>query len=129
MIDACRAEIDELHRFFEAWLAGDDADFARCDGVLGPGFVLVSPNGHLVTRDTLVAQLRAAKGSRPGLSIRVENFDARPIGDDTWLATYEEWQTEAGRKRGRLSTALFRTEPEAPRGVTWLHVHETWLPS
>jgi hypothetical protein len=50
---------------------------------------------------------------------------------DRCLCTYEEWQTDRhgdGVETGRLSTVLFREAPDAPGGVAWLHVHETWLP-
>jgi hypothetical protein len=47
---------------------------------------------------------------------------------DILLVTYEEWQQSGDQTTARLSTALFRDKPDAPNGLEWLHVHETWLP-
>ena len=48
------------------------------------------------------------------------------IIDELALATYEEWQEIDGKINARLSTVLLRAKADAPNGVEWLHVHETW---
>jgi hypothetical protein len=131
---AWQAEIVELHDFFEGWLGGalpdSDAAFARLPATMAAEFALVSPGGERAEREQLLAQLRAAHGSRPGWRIWIANAALRVAEGGLLLATYEEWQRHAdGAVTGRLSTVLFRERAGAPHGLDWLHVHETWLPA
>ena len=137
MDSRCRAEITELHQFFQDWFNGavpdDHRTFARFAGVMGEGFVIVTPEGRAVERAALVDGLRGAHGrwrpeGKSGGRIWIENVDVRHASDGMTAVTYEEWQEVDGRVRGRLSTALFGAKPGAPNGLEWLHVHETWLP-
>lgn len=127
------AEIVELHDFFQGWLDGTlpdtDAAFARLPATQSPEFVIITPAGELIPGPRLVAQLRDAHGSRPGWRMWIEHAVLRHVHGDLSVATYEEWQRRAdGVVTARLSTAIFRAESEAPNGLVWLHVHETWLP-
>jgi hypothetical protein len=129
---AWQAEIRDLHAFFVVWLGGDlpqsQAVFARCAGTMATSFAIIGPDGGLTEHADLLAALYAAHGSRPGLKIWIERPRLRRRDGPLTLVTYEEWQTEAGRTRGRASSALFLDEPDAPNGLAWAHVHETWLP-
>jgi hypothetical protein len=127
------AEIVELHDFFQEWLGGTlpatDETYARLTGTQAPEFVIVTPGGELVPRERLLAQLRAAHGSRPGWRMWIENAELRFTQGGLTVATYEEWQRHAdGKVTGRLSTVIFREQPGTPNGLVWVHVHETWLP-
>jgi hypothetical protein len=128
-----RTEIEALHAFFEAWFTGvlpdDDSHFARCGEALAPGFTIISPDGRCTGRTDLLVTLRAAHGSHaPGtFLIRVDDVRVRALPGGLVLATYEEWQESAVARRGRLSSALLGDHADAPGGLTWLHVHETWL--
>lgn len=129
---AWQHEISELHAFFTAWLGGalpdDAATFSRCADTMAPGFAIIGPDGRLTERADLLAALRAGHGRRPGLKIWIAQPQLRHRHGAQTLVTYQEWQTEGGRTRGRASTALFLDDPRAPHGVLWAHVHETWLP-
>jgi hypothetical protein len=126
-----QTEINELHAFFTAWLAGelpnDAATFARCAETMAAGFAIVGPDGRLTERDDLIVGLRAAHGARPKLRIWIERPLLRRREGRLSVVTYEEWQTEAGRTTARASTALFLDDPDAPNGLLWAHVHETWM--
>lgn len=127
------AEIVELHDFFQGWLGGTlpatDAVYARLSATQAPEFVIVTPSGELIPSEQLLAQLRAAHGSRPGLRMWIENAELRFTQGGLTVATYEEWQRHAdGTVTGRLSTVVFRDQPGTPNGLAWVHVHETWLP-
>jgi hypothetical protein len=92
-------------------------------------FAIVTPGGELVPRERLLAQLRAAHGSRPGWRMWIENAELRFTQGGLTVATYEEWQRHAdGKVTGRLSTVIFRDQLGTPNGLVWAHVHETWLP-
>lgn len=131
MFEQCQREIGELHDFFEGWftgaLANTDEQFARFADVMAEGFAIISPSGALTERPALLSGLCAAYGRQPGVRIWTQNHQLRHHIGDLALLTYEEWQTTAAGTTGRLSTVLFQAQTEAPNGVAWLHVHETWL--
>jgi hypothetical protein len=127
------AEIVALHDFFVGWLSGTlpatDATYARLVDTMAPEFAMVTPGGASIPRERLLAQLRAAHGSRPGWTIWIERAELRAAQGGLTVATYEEWQRHAdGMVTGRLSSVVFREQPGTPNGLVWLHVHETWLP-
>ncbi len=128
----CLAEVDDLHSFFVAWMGGEEeADFARCEAALGPGFQIVEPDGTVIDRDPLLQALGTAKGkhedSERPFDIRIEESRARTVSDTLCLVTYVERQTVRGQPTARRSTAMFRNRTGGPNGVEWLHVHETWI--
>lgn len=127
------AEIVELHDFFQGWLGGTlpatDEVYARLGATQAPEFAIVTPGGELIPGPRLLAQLRAAHGSRPGWRMWIESAELRHAQGGLTVATYEEWQRSAdGAVTGRLSTVVFRDQPGTPNGLAWVHVHETWLP-
>lgn len=136
MIDACRREIEELHVFFEEWFEAavpdDDVTFARVAEALAEDFELISPDGRRRDRDTTLASIRGGYGEHAGegkeFRIEIHDLRVRWALDGGALLTYEEWQTSDGSENRRLSSAWFRRAEEAPRGVRWVHLHETALP-
>ncbi|MDD9949010.1 MAG: DUF4440 domain-containing protein [candidate division Zixibacteria bacterium] len=129
--EACRNEIDALHRCFEDWFNGrvprTAEAFDRIDTALGEAFVIVMPQGSKVERGPLLKGLYDAHSGRQGIRIWIENV--RVLEEDRTLvvAEYEEWQTEGGETTSRHSTAVFRRNDEKPNGLEWLRVHETWF--
>ncbi|MGF1475804.1 MAG: DUF4440 domain-containing protein [Geminicoccaceae bacterium] len=128
---AVRVEIEEIHRFFVRWFAGD-ANTIELDEFLLPrldtDLVYVTPDGHRFGRDALVSMLRKGHGDNADFRIRVEDVRIRrELGDDL-LATYTEWQRGARAssqaENARITTVLLtKRQP-----FRWLHIHETWLP-
>jgi len=128
---SCLSEIEDLHAFFEAWLAGraEVDDLHRCEGVLDGNFQLVVPSGEVLEKARLLAGIRAEKGGRgPSFRITTQNVHSRALSEDLRLVVYEEHQWLAGGQTNqRVSSALFRSREGTPHGVEWLHVHETWF--
>ncbi len=130
------AEVEALHAFFEAWFLGrigdDDASFARLGRSLAEDFTMITPDGAAVDRALVLDQLRTMHGVHAGGSppfrIEIREARARPLGAHACLVTYEEWQTIEGVGNRRASTALLARRANARDGLSWLHVHETWLP-
>lgn len=124
-------EIDELHVFFEQWLTGvlpdsDDA-FSRVEAALADRFTMVLPSGKVLERGPLLAGLRGGHGTREAFTIRIRDPRLRHHSESLTVATYEEWQRTDTSDRGRISTVVFARRTDAPNGLEWVHVHETWI--
>lgn len=134
-MDACRAEITGLHQFFEDWfrarLERTEDNFKRVSEVLEERFEIISPRGDLMTREKLLAVLWEFYGGYRDQQYRIwtEGLRSRGLSEGQLLVTYREWEELEGEKKGRLTSAIFRKEEQAPNGVKWLHVHEVWIPS
>lgn len=123
-------EITELHQFFQDWYRGSEAaDFQRFDQVLAEGFSIILPDGRILERAVIVDAVRGQHDSDSQAELEIRNVRLHKIHRNTAIFTYEEWQGRQGRSpRGRLSTVVFAGDQQAPNGLVWLHVHETWLP-
>lgn len=131
MENRCQKEIVELHQFFQDWFNGHrqptEENFARVADVLNDEFIYIDPGGRLTEYAALMGRLRRAANTRRNFKIWIENFRFHRQEGDLALATYEEWQEDAGATSVRLSTVLFREKANTPNRLEWLHVHETWL--
>ncbi len=137
-IDTVRAEIVSLHEFFVDWFsgscAGDDRVFdERFRRRFADDFALIPPGGQYLDLDRLAAGLRGDYDINKDFRIAIRNVKLRRIAGPVVLATYEEWQRNAVNStppdNGRVATVQFLTTDARPSGLTWLHVHETWLPA
>jgi hypothetical protein len=136
MESECKNEIIELHSFFESWFNGElpksEESFHRFDSVLHTNFQLITPRGEKITQDEIITSIWNAYNSRsqtnPPMQIWIENYSFKPINKNIFVATYEEWQKIETGNQGRLSTVIFIKETNDYNNLSWLHVHETWLP-
>lgn len=131
MIAQIEEEVIALHQFFQDWFNGKlpktDEAFARFTEAMSPDFHMVIPEGKLVELNALTDRLRNAYGLRNNMRIWIENVRLHWRQGDLWLATYEEWQEIDGTVQSRISTVLFAKDDTAPGGLTWRHVHETFM--
>ena len=127
---AAAREIVARHAFFVDWFAGrlEDSDFAAALAAFEPDFHRIGPDGALQDHDGLTAMLAAARGRfGAGFAIAIEDVAVlREAGDDA-LMTYVERQEHAGRTTFRRAGALFSRNADAPLGVAWRFVQETWI--
>ncbi|MEX2466974.1 MAG: DUF4440 domain-containing protein [Gemmatimonadota bacterium] len=123
-------EIEELHRFFQDWFRGEavEASLSRLEAALAPDFVLITPGGRVLDRNTVVTGVASQRGSDPAARLWIENVTLRQAWAELMIVTYEEWQERRGSAaRGRLSTVVFGTHARPPTDLQWVHLHETWL--
>lgn len=123
-------EIVDLHDFFTHWFNGTvdrDQLEPRFLSHLDPNVVFVSPDGHILSRDMMREGFTARYGSNKAFRIKVRDVAVHREFGDLIMATYTEWQVGAVRsseRNARLTSVLLRMSDP----VTWLHIHETWLP-
>jgi hypothetical protein len=79
------------------------------------------------TRDSLVERLRKAHGAWSDMKIEITDFSQVWATGDAALVRYIEWRRFGGQNTARYSTVLFRVDREAPAGVVWHLMHETWM--
>jgi hypothetical protein len=131
LIQAAIAETETLHAFFESWLGADPPtpeSFARVEAALAPTFTLIGPDGRRESRDAVIAALQAEHGARgPDFRIRVEAPEPVALEPPVVVLAYRERQWLAGVETLRQSTAVFRSDGEAPNGLRWLTLQETWM--
>ena len=134
LAETCEAEVRDLHAFFEAWFRGEvartDQPLARLERALGAGFRRLGPDGGVRERAAVIDAVEADHGDRADddtFRLGVDEVEARLEREALCLVTYEEHQRRDGVWRGRRSSALFERAPDAPTGVVWRHLHETWL--
>ena len=126
-------EVVRLHEVIEGWTTGrlpeTDAAFAGFADALGPDFIIINPEGSIETREHVVPRFRERYGAR-GASFRIVIDDAalRLMHGEHALVTYQEiWRRGDDPAGTILSSAWLRRDDTAPGGVSWLHLHETWL--
>jgi len=123
---AAAREIEALHAHFVELFTGRTADLTRCSAAFSPGFAMVTPAGIRLDRATILGGLSAV---RVAADFRIAIAEIRPVweGGNSALLQYVEQQYRDGRTTRRLSAALFEAAPDAPCGVIWRYLHETWM--
>jgi hypothetical protein len=131
LLSRASAEVVDLHRFFVDWFVearADTADFSRFERVMGEGFSMIGPSGHILDRDAVLDHVRTSRATCDGdFTISIEDIRAGWQAPDTIVVCYIEAQQRGGKLSRRQSSAVFTTSSSAPNGVEWRHLHETWL--
>jgi hypothetical protein len=131
LFERAGAEVVALHRFFVEWYnetSAPTADFSRFEGAMGQGFHMIVPDGRILDRAAVIDYVRANRGgAADDFKIDIEDIRRGFESDGAIVVTYVEAQSKAGKSSRRRASALFTTNPSAPGGVEWRHLHETWL--
>jgi len=130
LIARAQAEVINRHDFFVEWFTGraTEADLQTSIRAFAPDMVMIEPDSNTISTDEIVGMITSARGKRPAdFEIRVELIAARQISDDVALVIYDEHQVIDGQKSARRSSALFSADPDAPEGVVWRQLQETWI--
>ena len=134
-----KQEVHDLHSWFVEYFNGkpnkDDTFDVQFVPRFHPSFAMVTPDGS--TGMKFVSLIEAMKGlynCNPSISIQCRNVETLHVGPNNCIVIvrYEEWQknslNQSKPNNARISTAAFVPEPNAPNGVQWVTLQETWLP-
>lgn len=126
LAQAAAREVVELHAFFVEAFTGRKRDFTRAEQALAPDLLMVTPEGRRVSRAQIMDALAKAR-ARPDFRINIH--DIRPVSETSQgvLLQYVEEQYREGETSKRISVALFEAAPDAPCGVVWRYLQETWI--
>ncbi len=123
---AAAREVVELHALIVELFTERSRDFSRCETVFSAEMEMVTPEGRHITRAQIMENFKKAR-ARADFCITIR--DVRPIREtgDSVLLQYIEEQYRDGETSTRWSVALFETAPDAPCGVAWRFLQETWI--
>ncbi|SOE16475.1 hypothetical protein SAMN05877838_1344 [Hoeflea halophila] len=130
LIARAQAEVVNRHKFFVEWFTGraPDAELAVSLRAFAPDMVMIEPDANTIGTAEIAAMITGARGKRPAdFEIRVELIAARELAQGIALVVYDEHQVIDGQKTARRSSAVFSADPEAPEGVVWRQLQETWI--
>lgn len=124
------AEIVTRHAFFVDWYTGkaNDGDMADCARSFASDFRMIWPDGTEHDRAPVLELLRGMRGTKDdAYAIEVAMRHAVQYAPDLVLITFDEHQWTAEGKNRRRATGLFSPDHDAPGGIVWRHLHQTWL--
>ncbi|WP_420407326.1 hypothetical protein [Hoeflea sp.] len=130
LIEKARAEVVNRHTFFVEWFTGraPEAEMEVSARAFADDMRMVEPDGSMIDAEQVKTMLRGARGKRSdGFEIRVDLIEARMLGEAAALVVYDEHQVIDGAKTARRSSAIFSEDKDAPEGVVWRHLQETWI--
>ena len=130
LIARAQTEVIKRHDFFVEWFTGraSEADLSASLRAFAPDMVMIEPDANTIDTEEIAAMITGARGKRPAdFEIRVDLIAARQLSEDVALVVYDEHQVIDGQKSARRSSAVFSADPEAPEGVVWRQLQETWI--
>ena len=124
---AAAREVEMLHAAIVELFTGRSRDFSRCAAAFAPDFEMATPEGERVGRAAILARFERARAQA---DFCISIADIRTIWEtsNSVLLQYVEQQYRDGETTRRLSAALFEAKPQAPCGVVWRYLQETWMP-
>ncbi|WP_434085557.1 DUF4440 domain-containing protein [Nocardia sputorum] len=117
--------VERLHADLGTWL-GSEAPvevFERFAAAQHERFSMVTTDGEVLGRSSLLAGVRGARNAVPGLTIEVSEIEELSRSGDIAVVRFLETHRAAGNVTRRRVTAVLTTED--PGAVRWLTVHET----
>lgn len=123
-----KQEIEDLHDHFGRYFRGEVDSLERVAQVLADDFRIVSPAGKEDGRQATLDAIESGHGRDDSIVITTDGHELFLETDDVMVAGYVERQRIQQNETSRLSTVVFRKDPDAPNGVVLVRVHETWEP-
>lgn len=127
-------EVVKLYLFFELWRRAEieksEIYLANLNASCCPSGVFVHPSGVEKSLRDCVSTLRSCYGDKQGKAFRIWVDQVLPsqVGSDTWVVRFKKWEQCGEERNCCLTTVLLSAKGvNAAEGLTWTHVHQTWL--
>lgn len=119
-------DIIDLHIALEDWLGKGEGDSDALHARFSPDFLMIPPGGVHIDYIGLVSFLEKQRGSRPGLTIVIDELSTIQRWDRGAVLHYRETQTRPDLPINvRWSTAVLNQEGDR---IVWRLLHETAQP-
>ncbi|WOG98237.1 hypothetical protein DCAR_0417578 [Daucus carota subsp. sativus] len=129
-------EVVKFYLFFERWRRAEaearnsEIYLSNLKAVCDPCGYFVHPSGFERPLRNCVNALRICYGDNQGKQFRVwvDQVFSSQVGSDTWIVRFKKWELSGEEQYGCLTTAVLSSKDASiSEGLTWLHVHQTWL--
>ena len=122
-------EIVQLHDFFEAYFLGTvpEDDLSRMESAFAPNLTFLGPTGSVTGRAETIAMVRAGYAHTKQLDITITEPTLLAESGGLVACRYVENHALAKTSNHRWTTAVFEEDADAPNGLAWVTVHETWV--
>ncbi|CAA0843008.1 Probable sucrose-phosphatase 2 [Striga hermonthica] len=127
-------EVVKLYLFFERWRHAETENsevyLAILKSVCSESGTFVHPSGIEKPLHEAVNSLKTCYGDKQGQHFRVWVDQVLPakIGSDSWLVRFKKWEQSGDERQCCLTTVLLSSKGvSVAEGLTWVHVHQTWL--
>jgi hypothetical protein len=126
MDDRVADAVVRQHDLLAEWLGSraDQAVLAELRDAHTADFTLVTVDGQVLDRDTLLAALESAANAQPGLRIEIADVTIVSQLSDAVLVRFLETHLLQETATARRVSALLRADGDVLR---WAHVHETMI--
>lgn len=118
-----------MEQWLKAVVENTDAVFNRLKASLAPDASYVHAYGIITNPheeiDTM-RELHGVKKNKP-FFIWVDRIRIEQLSDTMYLARFDKWEKSSSGLSCAITTALLQTKSDAPNGLLWKLIHETWL--
>ncbi|XP_009607506.1 sucrose-phosphatase 1-like isoform X1 [Nicotiana tabacum] len=127
-------EVVKFYLFFEKWRRGEiensDLSLSNLKAVCRPSGTFVHPSGVEKSLEDCINTLRTCHGDKQGKQFRIWVDQVLPtqVGSDSWLVSFKKWDLSGEERQCCITTVLLSSKNvTVADGLTWTHVHQTWL--
>ncbi|KAI3443346.1 hypothetical protein Pfo_000011 [Paulownia fortunei] len=127
-------EVVKFYLFYERWrraeVENSELCLANLKAVCCTSGIFVHPSGIEQQLHDCVSSLRTCYGDKQGKQFRVWVDQVLPtqVGSDSWLVKFKKWEQSGEERQCCLTTAILSSKDvSVAEGLTWVHVHQTWL--
>ncbi|KAL4576841.1 hypothetical protein LXL04_012941 [Taraxacum kok-saghyz] len=114
-----RAEVENSEQYLEYL----KAVFSSCG-------VYLNPYGVEQSLDDVIKKMEESCGGKKGKQYRiwVDQVFSSQLDSNTWLVKFKKWEQTGEEQKCCFTTAILSTKDvKGPHGVSWVHVHQTWV--
>ena len=119
--------VHHTHGQIEQWIGGvapPDQALTTLLSSFAPDFAMVTTTGERLAADKLPALFAGLRGTRPGLTIQIDELTVHHADACAVLLGYRERHRWDDGSTSRRATALFTVNADGQ--PQWAHLHETW---
>ncbi|XP_022842424.1 sucrose-phosphatase 2-like [Olea europaea var. sylvestris] len=127
-------EVVKFYLFYERWrhaeVENSELYLANLKAVCSVSGVFVHPSGIEQSLCDCVNSFRTCYGDKRGKPywVWVDQVLPAQIDSHSWLVKFKKWEQSGEEQQCCLTTVVLSSkDASVEEGLTWMHVHQTWL--